>query len=101
MPGRSSITLARSVGLAWRFGRWSGTVRGRYRSSESPEAVLDPYRLPRTAVPSRYDIRLEPDLVALTFSGEETITLTVTEPVTEITMNAVELAVTEAVIEDG
>jgi puromycin-sensitive aminopeptidase len=62
---------------------------------------LDPYRLPRTAVPSRYDIRLEPDLVALTFSGEETITLTVTEPVTEITLNAVELAVVDAVIEDG
>jgi puromycin-sensitive aminopeptidase len=62
---------------------------------------LDPYRLPRTAVPSRYDIRLEPDLVALTFSGEETITLTVTEALTEITMNAVELTVTEAVIEDG
>ncbi len=62
---------------------------------------MDPYRLPRTAVPSRYDIRLEPDLVALSFSGEETVTLTVTEPVTEITMNAVELAVVEAVIEDG
>jgi puromycin-sensitive aminopeptidase len=62
---------------------------------------VDPYRLPRTVVPTRYDIRLEPDLVALTFTGEETITLTVAEPVTEITMNAVELDVVDAIIEDG
>ena len=62
---------------------------------------MDPYRLPRTVVPTRYDIRLEPDLVALTFSGEETVTVRVTEPVTEITMNAVELAVIDATIEDG
>ena len=29
----------------------------------------DPYRLPRTAVPSRYDLALEPDLTPFTFAG--------------------------------
>ena len=63
---------------------------------------MDPYRLPRTAVPTRYDIRLEPDLTTLTFRGAETVTLTVAEPVREIVLNAVDLAVDEAAIDgDG
>jgi puromycin-sensitive aminopeptidase len=51
------------------------------------------YRLPSTVVPSRYDIRLEPDLDAATFAGEETVAIIVSEPVTEITLNAAELAI--------
>jgi aminopeptidase N len=62
---------------------------------------VDPYRLPRTVVPSRYDIRLEPDLTTLTFRGEETVTVEVAEPVGEIVLNAVELAVDEATIVDA
>src|SRR5216684_4451079 len=41
------------------------------------------YRLPSAVVPTRYDIRLEPDLDTATFVGEETITVTVKEPVAE------------------
>jgi puromycin-sensitive aminopeptidase len=62
---------------------------------------VDPYRLPRTVVPDRYDLRLEPDLTTLTFRGQETITVRVTEPVREILLNAVELAVDEAVVTDA
>ncbi|MGH7374456.1 MAG: M1 family metallopeptidase [Candidatus Rokuibacteriota bacterium] len=54
------------------------------------------YRLPTTVVPTRYDIRLEPDLDAATFAGEETVAITVTEPVTEIVLNAAELAIQSA-----
>ena len=56
---------------------------------------MDPYRLPRHIVPTRYDIRLEPDLTAKTsegevktFEGEETISLTVLHPASEIVLNA-------------
>ena len=51
------------------------------------------HRLPTTVVPSRYDIRLEPDLDAATFAGEETVTVTVREPVSEVLLNAAELAI--------
>jgi len=51
------------------------------------------YRLPTTVVPSRYDIRLEPDLEAATFAGQETVAITVSEPVSEILLNAAELVI--------
>jgi len=56
------------------------------------------YRLPDTVVPKRYDLRLEPDLEAATFSGDVTITVDVREPVTEILLNAAELAIQSAAI---
>ncbi|MBM4440919.1 MAG: M1 family metallopeptidase [Candidatus Rokubacteria bacterium] len=61
---------------------------------------MNPYRLPRTVAPSRYDIRLEPDLTSATFTGTETVAVTVTEPVTEVLLNAVELTITAARIEN-
>jgi puromycin-sensitive aminopeptidase len=51
------------------------------------------HRLPSSVAPSRYDIRLEPDLEAATFAGEETVAITVKEPVVEIVLNAAELAI--------
>ncbi|HET8577795.1 MAG TPA: M1 family metallopeptidase [Methylomirabilota bacterium] len=57
------------------------------------------FRLPATVVPVRYDIRLEPDLEAATFAGEETIAVTVNETVSEIVLNAAELAIQSVAIE--
>jgi puromycin-sensitive aminopeptidase len=62
------------------------------------DVPVDPYRLPRSVVPSRYDLRLEPDLNACTFTGEETVTLTVREPTEEIVLNAAELRIREALV---
>jgi puromycin-sensitive aminopeptidase len=59
------------------------------------------YRLPQTVVPSRYDLRLEPDLASATYSGEETVTITVREPVDEILLNAVDLTVDAVTIQRG
>ncbi len=61
---------------------------------------MDPYRLPRHVVPSRYDLRLEPDLATLTFRGEETVAVTVAEATDEVVFNAVELTITEATIQN-
>src|SRR5882762_6722211 len=51
--------------------------KGENMNQISSPGTLDPYRLPRHVVPIRYELRLEPDLPASSFSGQETITLTV------------------------
>jgi puromycin-sensitive aminopeptidase len=60
-------------------------------------AAMD-YRLPATVVPKRYDLRLEPDLVAATFAGEAVITVEVETTVTEMVCNAAELAIQSAAL---
>src|SRR2546425_4348966 len=66
--------------------------------SEDP---MDPYRLSRHVAPTRYEIRLEPDLLTATFRGRETVTLAVTEATSEIVLNAVELTVSDAPAESA
>lgn len=60
---------------------------------------MDPHRLPRTVVPTRYELTLEPDLPSATFRGEVLVTLRVLEPVSELVCNAVELVVEAATLE--
>jgi puromycin-sensitive aminopeptidase len=55
--------------------------------------TVDPYRLPREVLPRRYDLVLEPHLTEARFDGEVRITVTATAPVTEVVLNAAELAV--------
>jgi puromycin-sensitive aminopeptidase len=62
---------------------------------------MDPYRLPRTVVPRRYDLRLEPDLAAACFTGRVVITVLVQEPVKEIVLNAADLILADASFEDA
>lgn len=54
------------------------------------------YRLPRTVVPEKYEIRLEPDLNSFTFSGEEIVHIIVAETVKEIILNSLDLQIDEA-----
>ena len=64
----------------------------------SPAMVSDPYRLPRHVIPTHYDLRIEPDLHAHSFTGHEMVTLTVIEPTTEVLLNATELDVSAATL---
>ena len=49
------------------------------------------YRLPRTVIPSHYDLTLTPDLAAATFGGHAVVDVDVREPVAEIILNTAEL----------
>ncbi len=61
----------------------------------------DDYRLPTTVRPHAYRLVLTPDLPAATFAGDVEIDLTVETPTTTITLNAAELEITFAELNDG
>jgi puromycin-sensitive aminopeptidase len=62
-------------------------------SSDVPGSAA--FRLPRAVEPERYRIEIEPDLAAASFSGTVAIDAVIHEPVREIVLNAVELAVSD------
>ncbi|MGH8013503.1 MAG: M1 family aminopeptidase, partial [Candidatus Binataceae bacterium] len=51
------------------------------------------YRLPSTVTPERYELRLAPDLLAFTFTGELSVTVTVHQATAEVVLNALELEI--------
>ena len=61
----------------------------------------NPHRLPRTVVPSRYEIELTPDLVNFVFSGHENVTVQVVEPVHEFVLNSIDIDISSATLEIG
>ena len=64
----------------------------------TPEAFV----LPGAVRPSKYTIKLEPDLDQFTFRGEENIAIEVVEATSEIVLNAIELQVATATLyKDG
>ena len=58
-------------------------------------AADNPYRLPRSVVPHRYTLALQPDLAAATFVGHVIIDANVNEAIAHIVLNAIELDVTD------
>ncbi|WCT74315.1 M1 family metallopeptidase [Sphingomonas naphthae] len=55
--------------------------------------VAKPGRLPASVVPIHYDMRIDADAKAMTFKGEETVTVSVASPVMAIVLNAAELSI--------
>jgi puromycin-sensitive aminopeptidase len=64
-------------------------------------STVDPYRLPQTVVPFRYDLQLEPDLATSTFRGHVTIAVSIREPVEEIVCNAADLTIESASVDSA
>jgi puromycin-sensitive aminopeptidase len=77
----------------------TGRAKGEHMNHDDFAPPLDPYRLPRHTIPTRYDLRLEPDLTSATFRGQETIALTVSQTTRTIVMNAADLIVSSAIVE--
>ncbi len=51
------------------------------------------YRLPRTVIPSRYELILAPDLGSASFTGSEVVDVIVTEATNTVELNAIELEI--------
>ena len=64
-------------------------------------SVADPHRLPRTAIPHRYELVIEPDLDQATFRGSVEVYLEIAETLSEIVLNAVDLDITRATLRVG
>jgi puromycin-sensitive aminopeptidase len=62
---------------------------------------MDAYRLPRNVIPTRYELRLTPDLAAASFSGTVTIHVNVSASTGEIVLNAAELQIDRATLVDS
>ena len=56
-------------------------------------------QLPAGVVPVSYDIVVSPDAKAMTFSGAETIVVTVARPTSSIVLNAADLKISEATLD--
>jgi aminopeptidase N len=66
------------------------------RAEESFSFANTPGKLPKSVVPLKYAIRIEPDIDAAAFSGAETISIEVRQPVRRIVLNALGLEITDA-----
>src|SRR5437588_8908932 len=58
-------------------------------------------RLPQVATPENYKLVFTPDLEKATFEGDETISLKVLKPTSEITLNAVDIDFHDVTITSG
>jgi aminopeptidase N len=68
-------------------------------ATAAPVGPALPGRLPPEVVPLHYDIAVDPDAAHLTFSGSETITVSVLRPTRTIVMNAADLTVRKALLD--
>src|SRR6266403_2172085 len=70
-------------------------------TAEKPFSFKDtPGKLPKEVVPTDYSIRIIPNIDAFTFTGAETVKLKVRSPIHQLVLNALELEITEASLDD-
>src|SRR5215813_528615 len=81
----------------------SGLMSGLAGASAEPLYSFDttPSKLPKSVVPSHYAINLKPNLQTLTTEGHESMDVEVREAVWRVVLNAVDMDIGEAVIDDG
>jgi len=70
-------------------------------SAEKPFSFNEtPGKLPKQVVPVEYSIRIVPNIDRFAFTGMETVKLSVRSPVRQLVLNALELEITEASVDD-
>jgi aminopeptidase N len=74
---------------------------GAARAAEPTYAFADtPGKLPKTVVPVHYALDLRPDLDASLLTGSEVVDIEVREPTDRLVLNAANMTLSEAVLED-
>jgi len=89
MPLRFVVVLVSFLTLAARM------------SAEKPfDFTTTPGKLPKEVVPTEYAIRIVPKIDKLTFTGSETVKINVRTPASQLVLNALELEIGSASIDD-
>src|SRR5260221_4607252 len=72
------------------------------RVTAEPVFAFDstPGKLPKTVVPTHYALDLTPDLDKLSFAGSEVVDVEVTEPTGSLVLNAVDMTIDAAAVDD-
>src|SRR6478752_2323198 len=83
----------------WPGSEAAGPVIASCSVTSSARSASNPYRLPRSVVPSRYTLTLDPDLDAATFAGTVDIEIAVNDPVEHVVLNAVELDIARVTVD--
>jgi aminopeptidase N len=70
-------------------------------SAEKPfDFAVTPGKLPKEVVPTEYSVRIVPKIDKLSFNGTETVKLEVHKPVRELVLNALEIEIASASIDE-
>ena len=70
-------------------------------SAENPfDFATTPGKLPKEVVPTAYSVRIVPNIDKLNFTGAATVKIEVRAPIREIVLNALELEITSASVDD-
>ena len=76
--------------------------RSRVRLPPGPPLIrmekTNPYRLSPAVEPFHYDIELQPNLADFTFSGKETVSISILEPTSKVVLHSLDLKVTTAAL---
>ncbi len=70
------------------------------KGEEPFDFASTPGKLPKQVVPAEYRIRIVPNIEKRTFTGMETVKINVHTPVHQIVLNALELEIASAVVDD-
>src|ERR1700704_1366853 len=77
------------------------TIFSDLMSAEKPfDFATTPGKLPKEVVPTEYSVRIVPNIDKLTFTGTATVKVDVRAPVREIVLNALELEIASASVDD-
>ena len=76
------------------------TFAGSMKAEKPFDFAATPGKLPKQVVPTDYAIRIVPNIEKLIFTGTETVKLSVRKPVRELVLNALEIKIASAAIDD-
>lgn len=95
----SMTLLAGSNNCSYATGDISTAAKAATQKQAAPDSGKEHPRLSSFIKPETYELTFEPDLVNFTFVGKETIKLNVSKATSVITLNSLDLEVSDVVIE--